>query len=368
MLNVSSYLLYLLPGDVKCIFRDYGNFVKKTSHKGICQRIAQLRLETAGARGKSAFAKNLGLSPSTYDYYETSRVPPADVLVRIAEVTGADLRWLLTGRESPEGAAPFDHPILRRAAALLADRPEAAAPLAAFLDILIEVGKFPAKTARSRAAGEERTGTVEGPAKRQAAVEAAAREATHAAREAARAGGTAREGWIPILGRSAAGVPHFWAAGEAAGLTTLEELVSRHAAAAAANVQPATAAGAEGNEESPVQIITLSVPDGGDVVQFVAAPQIKARWADAFALRIDGDSMAPDIRHGDLAIVSPGAAAADGRAAIVQLEGQIGVTCKLFSRREDVVHLVPVNDRYEIATFPAGQLVWALRVLARVRS
>jgi len=285
--------------------------------------------------------------------------------VRIAEVTGADLRWLLTGRESPEAAAPFDHPTLRRAAALLADRPDAAAPLAAFLDILIEVGKFPAKTGHSPAAGEERTGPGEGPAKRQAV----AARPPRAAEEAAQAGKAARAGWIPILGRSAAGVPHFWADGdETAGLTTLEELISRHSSAAASDVQPALAAGIEGGEESPVQIVTLSVPDAGEVVQFVAAPQIKARWLDAFALRIDGDSMAPDIRHGDLAVLSPGAPASDGRAAVVQLEGQIGVTCKLFRRREGVVHLVPVNDRYEIATFPADQLVWALRVLARVRS
>ncbi|MGB2822902.1 MAG: S24 family peptidase [Phycisphaerae bacterium] len=293
-----------------------------------------------------------------------SRVPPADVLVRIGELTGADLRWLLTGRESADAAAPFDHPTLRRAATLLADRPDAAAPLAAFLDILIEAGKFPAKTGRSRAAGEERTGLAEGPAKRQAVAEVAPRPAE----EAAQAGEAARAGWIPILGRSAAGVPHFWADGdEAAGLTTLEELVSRHSAATS-NVRPATATGPDGSEESPVQVITLSVPDTSEVVQFVAAPQIKARWPDAFALRIDGDSMAPDIRHGDLAIVSPSAAAADGRAAIVQLEGQIGVNCKLFRRGQDVIHLVPVNDRYEIATFPADQLVWALRVLARVRS
>jgi len=277
-------------------------------------------------------------------------VPPADVLLRIAEVTGADLRWLLTGCEGEKTSVAADHPVLRRAAALLADRRDAVAPLAAFLDILIEAGKFPAKDARP---AEADTG--------QPAEETEAPQPVEA-------GQAAEAGWIPVLGRSAAGVAHFWADGEdSAGVTTLEELISRHSASAGSNVRPATAAGADGSEESPVQIVTLSAPGPNDVAQFVAAPQIKARWADAFAVRIDGDSMAPDIGHGDLAILSPSAPAIDGRAAVVQLEGQIGVTCKLFRRCQDVVHLVPVNDRYEIATFPAKQLVWALRVLARVR-
>lgn len=177
-----------------------------------------------------------------------------------------------------------------------------------------------------------------------------------------------RGGWVPVLGRTAAGVAHFWRKGEqAAAETTLDELIRRQSAGEA-EVQSATVAGAEGGEESPVQIITLSAPDANDVVQFVGAPRIKARWPDAFALRVDGDSMAPDIRHGDLVVLSPSADAAEGRPAVVQLEGQIGVTCKLFRRDGDAVHLVPISDRYDVATFPAERVGWALRVLARVRA
>jgi len=321
------------------------------SPEEISKRIAQLRKETAGARGKSAFARRLGLSPSTYDYYESGRVPPADVLVRIAEATGVDLWWLLTG-EAPTGGGSIgsDHPVLRRAAALLARDPSAAAPLAAFLDILTEAERFPAAaspTGAEAAAGPG--GTV---------------ETVPAAPEALE---TAKATWIPILGRSAAGVPHFWAdEAEAAAVTMLDQLVSRQAGSAARTVRPAMAAGAE-EGEATVQIITLTAPDDHDVVQFVAAEGIKRRCADAFALRIDGDSMAPDIRHGDLVILSPSRPAVEGRAAVVQLEGQIGVTCKLLRSAGDVVHLVPINERYEVGSFPAGQVVWALRVLARVR-
>jgi len=339
----------------------------------ICRRIAHLRLETAGARGKSLFAKQLGISPSTYDYYEHARVPPASILVRIAEVTGADLRWLLTGESSVGDTVPADHPVLQRAAKLLARCPDAAGPLRAFLDILSEAMKFPkgdeagtAQQARPAIRGSYRERPEHADPEAPAAAEAGERVSEPSAERQAAARQT---GWIPVLGRSAAGVPHFWAdRDEAAGLTTLDDLIARHASAEARSVRPASVAGAEGGEKSAVQIVLLPAPEAGELTEFVVAPAIKARCPDAFALRIDGDSMAPDIRHGDLVVLSPSCPAADGKPAVVQLDGQIGVTCKLLRRGDDVVHLVPVNERYEIGTFPADQVVWALRVLARVRS
>jgi len=302
----------------------------------------------------------LGLSPSTYDYYESNRVPPADVLVRIAELTGAELRWLLTGQAGPEPAPGAEHPVVQRAATLLARCPDAARPLAAFLDILAEAMQFPAKPARAAAAAEAAQAAPAPPPT------AAAADVT--SQPAAAASASPDAAWIAVLGRSAAGVACFWADdADAAGVTTLDQLVARYAAAAGRAVRPATALEADARNGSAVQIIALSAPDAQDVTEFVSAPGIKARYADAFALRIDGDSMSPDIRHGDLVIVSPSVPAADGKPAVVQLAGQIGVTCKLFRREGRTVHLVPVNDRYEIAAFPAAKLVWALRVLARVR-
>jgi len=311
---------------------------KDPTNKAICDRIAKIRLEVAGPRGKSSFAKKLGLSPSTYAYYETSRVPPADVLVRIADVAGVDLRWLLTGEAGGE-SVPADHPIVRRVARLLGERPNAAAPLAAFLDLLAESFRFPAKPAAA---------TGETPA-----------EATVADPEAT---------WIPVLGRSAAGVPHFWSsAADAVGVTLLDELVTRHAQCSADRVSAASAADEEGRESDIVQVLTLRTPNEDGVVEFLAAETIKRRYADAFALRIDGDSMAPDIRHGDLVILSPSVPADDGRAAVVQLDYQIGVTCKLYRLAGNLVHLIPLNEQFGPLALAADHVVWALRVLARVR-
>ena len=325
--------------------------MEEISHKEICQRIAQVRTEVAGPRGKSAFAKKLGLSPSTYDYYEHSRVPPAEVLLRIAEVGGVDLRWLLTGQS---GSGEFDtgQPALQRAAKFLADRPDGAAPLAAFVEILAESMKFPqAREAEptQQPADEDTSAAPVG------AVPLPQRQDPHQA-------------WIPILGRTAAGVPHFWAdRADAQGLTTLADLVSKYARRRGRTMSATISAGEDQTAAEPVQVITLTAPDADDVVEFISCPRIKARHDDAFAVRVDGESMSPDIGHGDLVILSPSVPAADGRAAVVQLSGQIGVTCKLFRRSGETVHLVPISEQISPVAMPRDQVAWALRVLATVR-
>lgn len=46
-------------------------------------------------------ADKIGVSPPAVQNYATGRVPPAETLIKIAEVTNCDLHWLLTGEESP---------------------------------------------------------------------------------------------------------------------------------------------------------------------------------------------------------------------------------------------------------------------------
>jgi len=355
----------------------------------ICRRIAELRLKAAGPRGKSSFAKQLGISPSTYDYYEHSRTPSAEMLVRIAEVTGADLHWLLTGELGTAALRVEDHPVLRRAASLLADCPDVAGPLAAFVDLLIEARKLPAKEQDVKSAEDDAarglvaagrvplvSQTPDAKVARHRAAPAAPVTPAAVAAEVAEAG---PKTWIPILGRTAAGVVRFWGKCEdVSGLTTLANLVARCAGQTPQDVRLAVATdagadtqpGARAEAQSPVsvQLVTLSAPDEQDAVEFVAAAEIKRRHPDAFALRADGDSMAPQILQGDVVVLSPSAPAVEGRAAVVQAAGQIGVTCKLYHKLGGHVHLVPVNSRYEITDMSAGQVEWAFRVLARVRT
>lgn len=63
----------------------------------ICERVKRVRVQVCGRRGQSRFAYLLGLSPSTYNYYEKGRVPPVEVLDLAAKVSGAPLMWLIRG-------------------------------------------------------------------------------------------------------------------------------------------------------------------------------------------------------------------------------------------------------------------------------
>ncbi len=368
----------------------------------ICQRVAAVRCETCGPRGKARFAKQLGISPSTYDYYESARVPPAELLVKIADVGEVDLRWLLTGESSPGAKAAANHPALRRAAELIGDHPQAAEPLLAFLDILEGTFAFPAKES-SRPASEQAQPTTADSAKPELSgktgpsqaplVEPVALQAPLVAPAAAIspvppvsriADADAKKSWIPILGRSAAGVPQFWSADEeAAGLTTLGDLIRRCTDSPTdGTARPGRAVSAAGAAQ-PVQIITLRTPvawgkknagakvagakiAGSQVAQFVVAAEIKANYPDAFAVQIDGDSMTPEIRHGDLVVLSASAQAVAGQPAVVQLAGAIGVTCKLYHPAGKRVNLVPINEQVPPTTVEAGRVEWALRVLARI--
>ncbi|MFA6135296.1 MAG: S24 family peptidase [Phycisphaerae bacterium] len=328
----------------------------------------------AGSRGKSSFAKKLGLSPSTYDYYEASRVPPADTLVRIAEVTGVDLVWLLTGRHGSGQIIAADNPILNRAAQLLADHPQSASALEAFIDLLSAAAKFPAKGGAngqaeadvrggvsadrpklSDTAGTTRTGTASGSAPIQTPPKLA---------------GIDPSCCVPILGRSAAGVAKFWSSPqEAQGITRLDDLIRRSGALGGGmEVQPAKVGATDAQAPNQaVQLVTLRKAPPGLPDQFVIAPFLKRTHRDTFALRIDGESMSPEIRHGDIVVASPTCPAEEGKAAIVQLANQIGVTCKLYRRMGTSVCLIPINEQFPSARYDAKAVEWALRVLARVR-
>ena len=333
----------------------------------ICERIARLREEIRGQRGKADFARDLGISPSTYNYYEDDRVPPADVLVRIADRAGVDLRWLLTGQLSSV-PVPADHPAVVRIAALLKEYPAAEAPLAAFVDLLAASFGWPAKTSAAAEAPAPVVPTDARRGARQPAAEAARPGPVPPERPPVPASAVHPQAdWIPILGRSAAGVPQFWKDAQFPDVTLLSELVERHARKAQREVLAAQAQEPAQPGPSAAQIITLREVAADSVAEFIVAGDLKRRHPDAFAVRIDGDSMSPEIRHGDLVVCSACVQAADGQPALVQMRGQIGVTCKIVRREGHSIHLVPINETYPPQSFPLERLAWARRVLARIR-
>lgn len=305
--------------------------------KALIERIRSVREQYAGKRGKALFAKALGVSPSTYAYYEDARVPPAGILWRICEVAGVDVQWLLTGRERSGAGSAGQVPaaLAEKIGAVLQRQPRAAAALDAFVDLLAAEG--PTADASMAVAAGQRC-------------------------------------WVPVLGRTAAGMVHFWQGDEALpDVTKLGDLIERHRDSRRREVEggPVDCEPESGEsmrlDAGAVSLVQLAEVQAGGVCEFVESAQICQRYRDAFGLRVDGDSMGPHVGDGDIVILSPSVPARNGGRAVVKLKGQIGVTCKIVRWEEGQIHLVPSNERYEVKVCEQKEVVWALAVLWRIR-
>jgi len=323
-----------------------------TAGTGICQRVAAVRLQVYGRRGRARLAHDLGISPSTYNYYEKDRVPPAPTLARIADLTNARLEWLITGRgdafpRSAPGASgrggAAAQGVLDRLRRLLASSPRLDQPVTAFVQMLEEMAgaKVPE------------------------------------AREAEEAGPAGAAGLIPVIGGTAAGVARFWRdyGPGRGGATSIEARAEEVLGRAFTRERRAAhlSSGQGTGRESPAEdadraaaLVQATEPDAAGVVEFIDCPHARSRARDLFGLRVDGDSMSPRYEDGDIVLLSPDAPAVDGRPAVVKLKGQIGATCKLYVPRGDRVHLVPVNDSHAATAHRPSDVDWALAVLWRV--
>ncbi len=348
--------------------------------RDICRRVGELRKAVCGERGKSAFAARLGISPSTYDYYESGRVPPAEIILRAARIGSVRPCWLLTGETYCSDLSAWDAEMVQRLARVLDRAPGATRQINAFLDLLddalglaTDVDQDPGDARETGQTG----GAVGPPCQRQhdGAPDAEPDDTPQAgplpprrsSADTPGLGDDAREGWIPILGHSAAGVPAFWAdPALAEGIVELADLIERPGRALRQARRPATVASNE-TDPGPTALVTLTSPDGAETAEYVLAGDLQRRYPDAFALRIDGRSMSPELEHGDVVVLSPSCPALPGRPAVVQLRGQIGVTCKLYRPAGDDVHLVAIDPDTPPTSARGAEVVWAFRVLGRVR-
>jgi len=314
--------------------------------QGIDRRIEDVRLRCFGPRGAARLAAMLGESPTTYRTYEKDCVPPAATLVRMARVTGADLRWLLTGQFPDSSAsdqsvtrAPRFAAMVERFADRLGRQRRALDALAAFVDLVEDVAELEQQSSR------ETTGSSPG-----------------------------RRGQVigvPVMGRTAAGVPCFWHAKPEDAAAPDALFTSAEIAARLTGSLEATSNETPNGYTETAQWVQYahSIQVGAiSVCEFLTGAAMHHFPPGAFALRVDGDSMSPPIAHGDIVILSPQAPAEPARPAVVKLRGQMGVTCKLYRRQGDRVHLVPMNDAFPTTTHKSADVVWALAVLGRFRT
>ncbi len=316
----------------------------------IIERIRLVREQFTGKRGKSRFAHSLAISPSTYNYYEKNRIPPIEILIKICNVTGTDLEWLLTGKKAENtsktnGINPLEtsnHTLMRKISAILASSPELAEPISAFTDILSQKKGIEKHLSQSREQYKKD-----------------------------------RPAWIPVLGRTAAGLVHFWQQQiipeSRQAVTELDELVKKYTGKKILGFKDGTIsidlqaeAVIDGLKRSGANLVQISSIQSDDIVEFVQCEQIHQLFNDSFALRVDGDSMSPRINDGDIIIVSPSVPAAQGQIGVVHVRNQIGVTCKLIRMADKNVHLIPINEKYETKIVNKSDLLWALAVLCHI--
>jgi SOS-response transcriptional repressor LexA len=123
----------------------------------------------------------------------------------------------------------------------------------------------------------------------------------------------------------------------------------------------------------PAEFTDLQYPAGVADASVPAPDLPDAPLAAAFALRVSGDSMAPDYAEGEIIIVHP-AEPADGEDCVIRLadDANFATTFKrvFFERDPDgepiAVRLVPLNPKYTHRRVPLEQVTGIYPILYRL--
>ena len=99
---------------------------------------------------------------------------------------------------------------------------------------------------------------------------------------------------------------------------------------------------------------------GWDVVEFPAPPD---RKAGVYALEVQGDSMLPLYRDGDVLIVEPGAQVRRGDRVVVKTrEGEV-MTKVLHRQTPRTIELVSLNPEHPNRNFDIDEIDWIARII-----
>jgi len=306
-----------------------------TPEKELAQRIRELRRRHFGPRGKDEFARRLGLAREEYDRFEVGRLPPGELMVRMCELTGEDLQWLLTGVSSRgtvviSRARSRHQNLLTQIAQALDARPTLAAPLEAFFDLLLR--------------GED--------ARRQTAPELPEPPS---------------DGLIPLF------ASHEWPdelpdPDGPGGGRTLAPVLSGESLAIAERVSAGLSEPAMEYDRGALRNVTLlTLPDvAGATRRFVQSQEVARCFPAAFGVVLDDDTMAPMFAAGDALLATAAAGPQVGRPALCKFADRAADRCRIWlGEDEQHVQLGRVSDGQHEQT-PRTQLCWSLEVLYRV--
>ncbi|MFA5864196.1 MAG: S24 family peptidase [Phycisphaerae bacterium] len=306
------------------------------SDSDISNRLSFLRKRAFGPRGKKSFSAALGIPLTTYASYESGRIPPPELLVKVSEITGCDLSWLLTGKLQTSTASSKDpeiSEILSRMEKLIAAQPKAKQAVKSLMEVL----------ATGLASNRPQSLFLDG----------------------------TNQTIIPILGTAAAGLPAFWLDAKNEPIRSFCDMVNSWNPNDLAQFLP----------HQLVDPLPPYTPKGEvQIFQIVEPVDIHGLLIDGFlmtenlipkgkllAVRIDGDSMEPTILQGDIIIADTGQPAQSGQIALLEFAGGIGALCKLFFREKQAIRITSMNREYETQEFGHEKLNWAFAVVGVVR-
>ena len=93
-----------------------------------------------------------------------------------------------------------------------------------------------------------------------------------------------------------------------------------------------------------------------EILDYEEVPQSWKNQGEFFGLRIKGDSMKPDINHGDTVIVRKQSTANNGDVVITLVNGD-DVTCKKFEKLDNGIILLSNNSEYSPMYFSNEEVV-----------
>ncbi len=322
------------------------------AREALAQRIRELRRRHFGASGKAAFAQKLGLALEDYAKFEEGVVPPGDVLVRICETTGEDLQWLLTGEAARgavviSGARHRHRDLITRLAQALDDKPELAAPIEAFVDLMLR-GEDARRTALR---------ALQMPSADDLIPLLTARDAPETWPEPPIADRPNPDPDGPGPHRPNPGRrPRSLAPGAALRATRPLLLAEPGAARAALSAVKA----------EHFSLVEIAPAAGAAAARFLHVPRLARDFPAALAIELPDDAMSPLLQRGDAALISPEFAPRVGEPAICRLRSLQAAICRVWlSESDDEIIVGRVGDG-ERERYARSDLCWSAGVLFRL--
>lgn len=310
-------------------YRYFGESTVGQEPSNLAERIRDLRRRHFGTRGKAALAEKLAVPIEELERYERGTIPPADRLVRICEITGEDLQWLLTGVSSRgtvviSGARGRHQSLLAKVAQIVESRPQLAAPIEAFLELLSAEGNRGPDQPRQL---------------------------------------TQRRDFIPIFEMSELPDRLELQTGETAALALpFEHPPESNFANPAHMTEPCTR-----YENARLHQVRLLRASGTrNERDFVSCPELADCAAALFGVAIRDDEMAPMFEIGDAAIVALTSPSHVGRPAVLKIADDRGARCRLWLGENDSkINLGRLSDG-AIERVERESVLWSFEAIFRV--